>query len=168
MQPIEVDHTKRHTCRPVSLKGGGVAKVYVSSTYVDLREVREQVRVTLRRMDHNDIAMEYYTAEDARPLDKCLRDVDACDLYICLVAWRYGYIPEGYEHSITELEYRRAVQAGKSCLAFLLAEAVHAWGKREGISVKGSRTDWETYRAAVFEKHRWVRLAVIAGAKQDR
>ncbi len=190
-----------------------MAKVYVSSTYVDLREVREQVRLTLRRMDHNDIAMEYYTAEDARPLDKCLRDVDACDLYICLVAWRYGYIPEGYEHSITELEYRRAVQAGKSCLAFLLAEdapwpfnlvesdaigrvkafrqelqhnltasfftgvgdigarvaeAVHAWGKREGISVKGSRTDWETYRAAVFEKHRWVRLAVIAGAKQDR
>jgi Domain of unknown function (DUF4062) len=67
-----------------------VARVYVSSTFSDLQECREQVRLTLRRMDHNDMAMEYYTAENARPLDKCLEDVDACELYICLVAWRYG------------------------------------------------------------------------------
>jgi CBS domain-containing protein len=190
-----------------------MARIYVSSTFSDLLDCREQVRLTLRRMDHDDVAMEYYTAEATRPLDKCLRDVEACDLYICLVAWRYGYIPEGHDHSITELEYRRAVEAGKPCLAFLLAEdapwpfnlvesaaihevqtfrrelqrhhtisffngvedigarvaeAVHVWGKSQGLVTIGGRTDWEAYRAAVFDKHRWVRLAVIAGAKQDR
>jgi hypothetical protein len=190
-----------------------MARIYVSSTFQDLRVCREQVRLTLRRMDYNDIAMEYYTAEDTRPLDKCLRDVDACDLYICLVAWRYGYVPDGHQYSITELEYRRAVRAGKPCLAFLLdeeaswpfsrvernaldkveafrselkrnhatsfftgpedigarvAEAVHKWGNQEGVVATGDRTNWEAYRAAIFEKHRWIRLAVIAGAKQDR
>ena len=186
-----------------------MARVYVSSTFSDLRDCREQVRLTLKRMDHDDVAMEYYTAEEVRPLDRCLRDVEVSDLYVCLVAWRYGYVPEGHQHSITELEYRRAVEAGKPCLAFLLAEdaswpvpliemgafdkvqafrqklqrdhltsfftgpgdigarvaeAVHAWGKRQGVASGGSRTDWEAYRAAVFDKHRWIRLAVIAGA----
>jgi Domain of unknown function (DUF4062) len=190
-----------------------MARVYVSSTFSDLQECREQVRLTLRRMDHEDMAMEYYTAEESRPLDKCLRDVDVCDLYVCLVAWRYGFIPEGYEHSITELEYRRAVEANKPCLVFLLdenadwsmarvetaalvkveafrrqlqhnqmisfftgpddigarvTEAVYKWGRRQGIATGGTRTDWEAYRAAVFDKHRWIRLTVIAGAKHDR
>jgi hypothetical protein len=190
-----------------------MARVYVSSTFSDLQDCREQVRLTLRRMDHEDVAMEYYTAEEVRPLDRCLRDVDACDLYICLVAWRYGFVPDGHQHSITELEYRRAVEAGRPCLAFLLAEdaswpvsrievgafdkmqafrqelqrnqvtstftgpedigarvaeAVYQWGRRQGVATAGSRTDWEAYRAAVFDKHRWIRLAVIAGAKQDR
>jgi hypothetical protein len=190
-----------------------MARIYVSSTFSDLQECREQVRLTLRRMGHEDVAMEYYTAEEARPLDKCLRDVDSCDLYICLVAWRYGFVPKGLQHSITELEYRQAVKADKPRLVFLLdkkaewsmelvetaafdkvqafrqelehnqllsyftgakdigarvAEAVHNWGKRQGVATGGSRTDWEAYRTAVFDKHRWIRLAVIAGAKQDR
>ena len=66
--------------------------------------------------------MEYYVAEDQRPLDKCLADVEACDLYLLLVAWRYGHIPPGQQESITELEYRQAVKCGKTCLIFLLHE----------------------------------------------
>jgi len=78
-------------------------------------------------------------------LDQCLADVAACDLYICVVAWRYGFVPEGRTESITELEYRQAVASGRPRLVFLLDQ-----------------------EAQVFDAHRWVRLAVIAGAKQDR
>ena len=70
-----------------------VARVYVSSTSLDMADVREQVRLTLRRMDHEDVAMEYYVAEDIRPVDKCLQDVESPDVYILLLAWRYGHIP---------------------------------------------------------------------------
>jgi len=66
--------------------------------------------------------MEYYVAEDRRPLDKCLADVRSCDLYLLVVARRYGHVPPGYEQSITELEYREAVRSGKKCLIFLLAD----------------------------------------------
>jgi hypothetical protein len=87
--------------------------VYVSSTYSDLHEFREQVRLTLRRMGYEDVAMEYYSAGDQRPVEKCLQDVEDADLYLGIFAWRYGLVPEGYDKSITELEYRKAIQAGK-------------------------------------------------------
>ena len=190
-----------------------MADVYISSTFKDLKDCRRQVSATLRRIHHSDVAMEHYGAEDSRPLDRCLADVAACDLYICIVAWRYGFIPEGYTKSITELEYRQAVESGKPRLVFLLAEdaswpksrfempaynrveafreelrkdrmvaefmdetdlgrrvseAIYNWERREGRAPPEGRADWESYRRAVFDTHRWVRLAVIAGAKQDR
>ena len=97
-----------------------MARVFVSSTFGDLQHCREVVRTSLRKLGHEDVAMEYYVAEDRRPLDKCLADVAACDLYLLLVAWRYGHIPPGQQESITELEYRQAVRCGKPCLIFLL------------------------------------------------
>ena len=99
-----------------------MAKIYVSSTFVDLQEYREQVRIALRSVGHEDVAMEYYTAGEERPVDKCLKDVAACDIYVGIFAWRYGYIPKGQKTSVTEQEYRTAVKLGKPCLIFILKE----------------------------------------------
>ncbi|HAT44311.1 MAG TPA: hypothetical protein DCS90_04335 [Ktedonobacter sp.] len=86
-----------------------MAKIYISSTFADLKDYREKVYHALRQMHHDAIAMEDYVATDQRPLDRCLADVAACDLYIGIFAWRYGYIPpkdNPEQKSITELEYR--------------------------------------------------------------
>ena len=99
-----------------------MARIYVSSTFNDLKKYREHVRLQLRQMGHEDIAMEYYVAENQRPLDKCLKDVASCDLYIGIFAQIYGYIPPEQQKSITELEYRTAVDKGKDRLIFLLDE----------------------------------------------
>ncbi|MBN1814448.1 MAG: DUF4062 domain-containing protein, partial [Anaerolineae bacterium] len=98
------------------------SKVYVSSTYGDLVEHRQQVYDILRKMRYDVIAMEDYVATDERPLDKCLADVASCHIYVGIFAWRYGYIPPGQERSITELEYRQAGQSGLERLIFLLDE----------------------------------------------
>ena len=75
-------------------------------------------------MQHDVISMEDYPAGDQRPLDKCLAGaVAACEIYVGIFAWRYGYIPDKdnpERKSITELEYRKAGQEGKSRLIFLL------------------------------------------------
>ena len=103
-----------------------MARIYISSTYSDLKEYRENVYQTLRRMQHDAVAMEDYVATGQHPpLDKCLADVAKSDLYVGIFAWRYGYIPdEGnpQQKSITELEYRQAQQLGKPCFIFLLHE----------------------------------------------
>ena len=99
-----------------------MAKIYVSSTFIDLKECREQVRISLRRTGHEDIAMEYYTASEKRPLDKCLDDVGSADIYVGIFAYRYGFIPDGHDKSITEQEYRKAVELKKPCLIFVLKE----------------------------------------------
>jgi hypothetical protein len=73
------------------------------------------------------MAMEDYLAVDDRPLSQCLADVATCDLYIAIVAWRYGFIPpldNPEQRSITELEYRHATKLGKPRLVFLLGEDV--------------------------------------------
>jgi HEAT repeat protein len=190
-----------------------MARVYVSSTFDDLKEHRAQVRLALQRMGHEDVAMERYGATDQRPVEKCLADAAAADVYVGIFAFRYGFIPEGYDRSITELEYRRAVDAGKPALIFLLhedadwpfskveknalhriealraelaanhivaffkdaselralvSEAMGNWERERGLKPARGLRDWEAYREAVFKAHRWVRLAVIAGAKHDR
>ena len=103
-----------------------MTKIYISSTYGDLIEYRDAVVRALRTLEDVEIrAMEDYVARDERPLDKCLQDVGWCDVYIGIFAHRYGYIPPGdnpQNKSITELEYRHAVKAGKYKLLFLLDE----------------------------------------------
>jgi hypothetical protein len=102
-----------------------MVRVYVSSTYADLKEYRGAVHHALRQLGHHVVAMEDYVAADARPADKCLADVASCDVYVGLLAWRYGFVPlhdnaEG--RSITELEYRQALALDKPCLLFVLDE----------------------------------------------
>ncbi|MER5702822.1 HEAT repeat domain-containing protein [Micromonospora sp. NPDC002296] len=97
-------------------------KVYISATQKDLLEYRAAVHVVARRLEIEDVAMEAYSADVRPPLERCLTDVRRCDLYVGLFAWRYGFRPPGQGSSITELEYREALAAGKPCLIFLLAE----------------------------------------------
>jgi hypothetical protein len=66
--------------------------------------------------------MEDYVAEGSIPVDKVVSDVKSCELYVVLVAWRYGYIPTADritvevsgavkgETSITDYEYLAARQ----------------------------------------------------------
>ena len=100
-----------------------MSRVYVSSTFEDLKEHRECVYRQLRRVGHDVIAMEDYVAQDRRPFTKCRDDISDCDVYVGLFAWRYGYVPDDHnprQLSITELEYRHAVDSKKECLVFLV------------------------------------------------
>jgi hypothetical protein len=98
-------------------------KVYLSSTFRDLREHRAAVDRTLRRMGHDVIGMEQYAAEGSRPVDRCKRDVELADCYVLMLGWRYGYVPgddNADRLSITEIEYRHAIEKQRTVLAFLL------------------------------------------------
>src|SRR5215204_1159222 len=97
--------------------------IYISSTFADLEKHRERVYRELRSLRHDVVAMEDYVAADKRPLDQCLQDVRAADVYIGIFAWRYGYVPADgnpKKKSITEMELREAERLGKPCLIFVL------------------------------------------------
>ena len=98
-------------------------KVYLSSTYIDLKDYRESFYRTLCKIEGVQVvAMEDYVACDERPVKKCLNDVEKCDAYIGLFAWRDGFIPDGHKHSITNLEYLKAFETNKPIFIFLLDE----------------------------------------------
>jgi tetratricopeptide (TPR) repeat protein len=125
-------------------------RVYVSSTYQDLQEFRRAVAETLQKAGYEVVAMETYTATDERPVDKCLADVRACDLYIGIVAWRYGFIPPGYDRSITELEYLEATQASKRPLMFL-TDPKAPW-PFDQVELE-AKPQWERFRGELEKAH---------------
>ena len=130
-----------------------MATIYLSSTYADLKDHREVVYRALRRLGHDVRAMEDYVAADERPLVKCLADVAACDIYVGILAWRYGFVPREDNpdgRSITELEYRRAGETGKPRLIFLLEEEA-AW-PRKFVDKGGAADRIEALREALSDQ----------------
>ncbi len=103
-----------------------MSKIYLSSTFEDLKVYREAVYRALRQLRHDVVSMEDYVASSERPLNRCLADVAACDAYVGMFAWRRGYVPPGYEKGITELELQEAERHDVPRLIFLLADDA-AW-----------------------------------------
>lgn len=142
-------------------------RVYISSTFEDLREHRLAATQVLRQLGHEVVAMEDYVAESSVPLGKVLPDVEAADVVVEIVAWRYGYIPQvgptvpgatAGKTSITEYEYRKAVETKKPVLAFLLDDRA-PWpahlidGVREprkAIAVSAFRAELQRNRLVSF------------------
>src|SRR5882724_5991768 len=100
--------------------GVGVAKVYVSSTIADLTAERRAVLDWLRLARHQ--AVDSYLPDSDTVRDSCIADIAACDLYVLILGYRYGFQPpdnnpEGL--SITQLEFRRAGECGIPRVALL-------------------------------------------------
>jgi hypothetical protein len=96
-------------------------QVFVSSTYEDLREARQEVMQALLELDCIPAGMELFPAanEDQWTLIKGV--IDDCDYYLVVVGGRYGSIgPNGV--SYTEMEYEYAVAQGKPVIGFLHKE----------------------------------------------
>lgn len=96
-----------------------MAKIYISSTYSDLIDERNAAVEAVLRLRQHAIAMEHYVATDQRPLEKCVSDVQSSDIYVGIIGWRYGFIPDGHDKSITHLELEAATAAKIPRLIFL-------------------------------------------------
>ena len=69
-------------------------RIFVSSTFEDLREYRAAAIRVLRQLGHEVLAMEDMVAGSATPLTKVIEMVDRCEAYVGVFAWRYGYVPK--------------------------------------------------------------------------
>jgi hypothetical protein len=68
------------------------------------------------------MGLEYFGATDVPALERCIDEVRRSDAYILILGTRYGFVPQGYDKSITELEYDEAVARNKPVLAFVLSD----------------------------------------------
>lgn len=93
-------------------------QVFVSSTYVDLKEERQEVMRALMEMDCIPAGMELFPAADEEQWEFIKKIVDDCDYYLLIIGGRYGSLsPEGI--SYTEMEFDYAVESGLKVIALL-------------------------------------------------
>ncbi len=127
---------------------GREVRIYLSSTYEDLKEYREAAAKAIRGLKHECVGMEDYRASPDYPVDYCLRDVASCQAYVGIIGMRYGFVPTGYDRSITELEYRKAREMNVTALLFL------ADPKADGLEGAGEHDPrLDALRSEVSEAH---------------
>jgi hypothetical protein len=84
-------------------------RVFVSSTFTDLKDHRAGVQEAIRQLGAVDVSMEHFGARDARPREECIRIVtQESDSFVGIYAHRYGHVPNGSSKSITEAEFEAA------------------------------------------------------------
>jgi Domain of unknown function (DUF4062) len=96
--------------------------VVISSTIRDLPTHREEVMDGCLSQGMFPSMMEHLPASDADAVTVSLELVDNADVYLGVFAYRYGYVPDGAEISITEMEYDRAVARKIPRLIFIMNE----------------------------------------------
>ncbi|MEO1699877.1 MAG: SUMF1/EgtB/PvdO family nonheme iron enzyme [Planctomycetota bacterium] len=99
-------------------------RIFLSSTYADNAERREEILDAIQRAGCEPIAMEHWTSTERRVQDECLARLDEADAVVCILAWRYGWRPDGEERSITEIEFDEAVARGIPVFAFVIDESM--------------------------------------------
>lgn len=93
-------------------------QIFVSSTFADLQEERQQVIQALMEMDCIPAGMELFPAADEEQWEFIKRVIDDCDYYLLIIGGRYGSVStEGV--SYTEMEYDYAVDRGLKVVALL-------------------------------------------------
>jgi hypothetical protein len=97
-------------------------QIFVSSTYRDLEEERQQVIKAVLEMGHIPVGMEMFSAADEEQWKIIARQIDEIDYYVIIIAHRYGSTTtEGIGY--TEKEYDYAVSKGVPILGFVVDDS---------------------------------------------
>lgn len=127
-------------------------RVFLSSTFTDLAEYRRTVQVAIRQLGAVDVSMEHFGARDQRPVDECLRLVrQESDLFVGIYAHKYGYVPDGADVSISEMEYKAASEASLPRFIYIVDDN-QPWLPAH-IDSGTSRERLQSFKDALLKRH---------------
>ena len=97
-------------------------QVFVSSTYIDLKEERQAAVQAILTAGHIPAGMELFSAGDQSQMDVIRRWIDESDIFLLILGGRYGSIEPESQKSYTHLEYEYALEKGKALFAVVITE----------------------------------------------
>ncbi len=109
--------------------------VFISSTFKDLKEYRQEVWNIVEKYDLDVKGMESFGARSENALDTCLQEVRDSQIYIGIIGMVYGSVDSKTEKSYTHLEYEEAVNSGLDVFIYLIDDK-GAYIKIENIDFK--------------------------------
>jgi len=96
--------------------------VFISSTFLDLKEERKKVWDTLEKFDVIVKGMEQFGARKTTPLATCISEVEQSDIYVGIIGMRYGSEEPSTGKSYSQLEYEKAVEQNLEIFIYLIDE----------------------------------------------
>lgn len=96
-------------------------QIFVSSTFVDLKEERQAVLTAVQEADDIPSGMEMFPATDEEQFNFIKKVINNCDYYVVIIAGKYGSLAEDGV-SYTEKEYDYAVSQKIPVLAYVRKE----------------------------------------------
>lgn len=98
-------------------------QVFISSTFIDLKEERQAAVSAILKAGHIPAGMELFKAADKSQWEIIKRWIDDSDVYMLILGGRYGSIDPKTGVSYTELEYDYAVETNKPLFAVVIEES---------------------------------------------
>lgn len=97
-------------------------QVFVSSTYSDLIHERQSAVEAILTAGHIPAGMELFTSGDESQMEVINQWIDESDVYLLILAGRYGSIEPKTGKSYTQLEYEYAINMNKPFFACVIKE----------------------------------------------
>lgn len=145
-------------------------QVFISSTYIDLKEERQASVAAVLKAGHIPAGMELFTSGDRSQMLTIKQWIDESDVYMLILGGRYGSIEKTSGISYTELEYDYAVQQEKPLFAVVITEeSLETKVKENGTAFieKENPKELALFRTKVlnnissfFEDHKDIKLCV--------
>ena len=98
-------------------------RVFISSTYYDLRHVREDIGKFISQMGYEPVMHDRggVTYTQSETLEKsCYDELSTCDIVICIIGNKYGTKSESSDLSITMEELKAAIKDRKKIYIYIL------------------------------------------------
>lgn len=96
-----------------------IYQIFVSSTFKDLEQERQEVLAAVVESGNMPVGMEYFPSTSATPFDYIKTMLEKVDYYILILAGKYGSIEQESGLSYTELEFDYAQRLGIPTMVFL-------------------------------------------------
>ncbi|MDT0507990.1 DUF4062 domain-containing protein [Novosphingobium sp. MMS21-SN21R] len=118
-------------------------RVFLSSTYYDLRSLRGELERFIREKGYEPILNERghitYSKENS-PEVACYREIESCDILVSVIGGRFGSTSNDGEFSVSQLELRTAIEQYKQVYIFVERDVSSEY--RTYLKNKNTNINW--------------------------
>jgi Domain of unknown function (DUF4062) len=97
-------------------------QVFISSTYLDLKEERQAAVEAILTAGHIPAGMELFAAGDQSQMTVIRQWIEESDVFLLILGGRYGSLEPASQKSYIQLEYESAAELGKPLFAVVIED----------------------------------------------
>jgi nucleoside 2-deoxyribosyltransferase len=143
-------------------------QVFVSSTFIDLKEERQSAVEAILNAGHIPAGMELFKAGDESQWNIIKDWIEESDVYMLIVGGRYGSIEPKSGKSYTQLEYEYAIELGKPFFAIVIKDDwTDKKAKKKGVKIEDFKEVHNLSKLQEFKKTVLTKIVKFAEDLKD-